>query len=70
MEAINWIICQDEVDEFAKMLDEFVSNIKRRKNKSNQTASSHTYILSNLPIETARKHHGYDGWKNTKKQKL
>ena len=69
-EAVNWIACREEVDEFAKMIDGFVSNIKRKKNTSNKNTSSHTYISSNLPIETARKHHGFDGWKNTKKREM
>ena len=34
--AVNWITCQEEVDEFAKMMDNFVSNIKRNRNTCNK----------------------------------
>ena len=68
-EAVNWITCQEEVDEFAKMMDNFVSNIKRNRNTTNKMTSSQTYISSNLPIENARKHHGCEGWKNTKRRR-
>ena len=67
-EAVHWITCQEEVDDFAKIIDSFVSTIKRKKHTSIQDTSSQTYISSNLPIETARKHHGCDGWKNKKRK--
>ena len=51
MEAVNWINTQAEVEEFAKLMDNFVSLIKVKYNQVNTNSTSHTYVPSNLPIE-------------------
>ena len=64
-EAVNWITCQEEVDDFAKIMDEFISNLKQKycSDEKRTTDDHHTYVSSNLPLETSKKHHGCDGWK-------
>ena len=63
-EAVNWIRSQDEVDAFATVIDKFVSDLKEKyQTEGNDTNREHTYVSSNLPIETCKKHHGCDGWK-------
>ena len=68
-EAVNWINTQEEADKLAKCLDEFVSYIKNKKKDINKKTSSHTYVSSNLPVETAQKHHGCESWKSKKRKK-
>ena len=68
-EAVNWITDQEEVDQFAKMLDSFVSDIKKKHQICNDETSSHTYVSSNLAIETSRKHHGCESWKRNKRHR-
>ena len=68
-ETVNWITCQSEVDELKKIMDKFVSKIKRKYKDVHHVNHDQTYISSNLPIETARKHHGCTGWKQSKKRK-
>lgn len=50
-EAVNWINTQDEVEEFAKLMDNFISSIKQKYNQVHVEGTSHTYVSSNLPIE-------------------
>ena len=52
IEAVHWISTQEEVDRLSRLMDSFVSKIKQKHNKKNNDSSSHTYISSNLPIET------------------
>ena len=66
-EAVNWISTQDEVEEFAKLMDSFVSSIKQKYNPVQTNTTSHTYVSSNLPIERSRKHHGCDGYIQNKR---
>ena len=68
-EAVNWISTQDEADHLAKTLDDFVSYIKKQKKHVAEKSSSHIYVSSNLPIETAQKHHGCESWKSRKRKK-
>ena len=68
-EAVNWINNQEEVEEFAKLMDNFVSSIKQKYNQNNENGATHTYVSSNLPIEKSRKHHGCEGWKQNKRGK-
>ena len=69
-EAVNWITCQEEVDQFKKVMDEFVCTIKTKHNNLHSVSTgNHTYISSNLPIEKSKKHHGCTGWAQTKKKR-
>ena len=67
-EAVNWINNQEEADHLAQTLDNFVSYIKN-KNKHTICNSTHTYVLSNLPGEKSRKHHGCESWKSKNRKK-
>ena len=49
-EAVNWITTQEEVEKFAKLMDNFVSTIKQKYNQVQTNSVSHTYVSSNLPI--------------------
>ena len=68
-EAVNWINNQEEVDEFSKIMDKFVSDIKEKYQKENNAAENQVYISSNLPIEKSKKHHGCSGWGTSTKRK-
>ncbi len=68
-ETVNWITTQEEVDQFAKLMDNFLSGFKKKyKEEKTKTCKTHNYVSSNLPIKTARKHHGCNGWKQLKKR--
>ena len=66
---VNWISNQEEVDEFSKMMDSFVSGIKEKYEKKNNVDPNHMYVSSNIPIEKSKKHHGCDGWKQSSQKK-
>ena len=69
-EAVNWICNQEEADKLSNILDEFVSSMKEKYVSKNATIENQTYVSSNIPIETANKHHGCCSWKgNAKKRK-
>ena len=68
-EAVNWINNQQEVDEFSKMLDKFISDIKVKYQSANDATQNQIYISSNLPIEKSKKHHGCSGWNTSNKRK-
>ena len=68
-EAVNWITNQEEVDEFSKLMDKFVSDIKVKYQKENDATKNQVYISSNLFIEKSKKHHGCSGWGTSTKRK-
>ena len=68
-EVVNWITTQQEVDEFSRLMDSFVSSIQKKYQEEQTTTANHTYVSSNIPIENAKKHHGCDGWKHSSKKK-
>ena len=68
-EVVNWISNQEEVDEFSKLMDSFVSGIKEKYEKEHNVDTNHTYVSSNIPIEKSKKHHGCDGWKQSSRKK-
>ena len=68
-EAVNWISTQEEVDEFSKMMDSFVSGIKEKYQKEHNIDPDHTYVSSNIPIEKSKKHHRCDGWNQSSRKR-
>ena len=56
-ETVNWITSQSEVEEFKKLMDEFVSQIKNKYKNVYSIDTNQSYVSSNLPIETSKKHH-------------
>ena len=68
-EVVNWISTQQEVDQFSKLMDSFVSDIKKKYKDEQINSTNRTYISSNIPIEKAKKYHGCDRWKQTSRKK-
>ena len=68
-EAVNWISSQEDVDQFAEVIDRFVSDIKLKYQNANGLTENQVYISSNLPIERSKKHHGCSGWQSSNKRK-
>ncbi len=67
-EAINWISDHEEADIFFRMLAEFVPEMKGKNVTTTRSTGNETYVSSNVPIETANKHHRCSSWKQSKKQ--
>ena len=49
-------------------MDSFVSDIKKKYQQETNNTSNRTYIFSNIPIETSKKHHGCDGPKQSSRK--
>ena len=68
-EAANMVNSDEDVQNFHKMIASFVGELKKKYNIQNQNPN-YTYVSSNVPCETAWSHHGCNGSKRRKKNKL
>ena len=68
-ETMDWIGSvgsQNEIDRVRIFLNEMTGEMKQISTNSNDTSS---YVSSNSPCETLRKHHGADGRNPTKRKR-
>ena len=63
-EAPNWVADDTDVTCFNKVIAEFIGKMKAKHEPDNQLKENHVYISSNIPYETAKQHHGYNGYGN------
>ena len=69
VEAINCVTNQQDVDELKDMFDKFISDVKSRYQQVHPVNQDQVYISSNMPVETAKQHHGYNRWSESRKRK-
>ena len=68
-EAVNWVTNQQDVDQLKHLLDKFISDIKSKYQEQHPVDEDQIYVSSNMPIETAKQHHGCTGWSESRKRK-
>ena len=69
VEAVNWVTNQQDADELKCLLDKFISDVKSKYQNEHPVNQDQIYVSSNMPIETARQHHGCTGWAESHKWK-
>ena len=69
MDAVNWVTNQQDADELKCLLDKFISDVKSKYQNEHPVNQDQIYVSSNMPIETARQHHGCTGWAESRKRK-
>ena len=69
VEAVNWVTNQQDTDDLKSLLEKFVSNVKSNYQEEYPVDQQQIYVSSNMPIETAKQHHGCMGWAESRKRK-
>ena len=62
-EASNWVMSEEDVQSFYTHIYKSVGLMKT-KYLGGSANDDHVYISSNVPCETAKTHHGCDGWRD------
>ena len=69
VEAVNWVTNQGHADKLRCLLEKFISDVKSEYQEQHPINGEQIYVSSNMPIETARQHHGCTGWSESRKRK-
>ena len=69
VEAVNWVTNQQDADQLKQLFDKFISDVKSKYKEQHPVSEEQIYVSSNMPIETAKQHHGCTGWSESRKRK-
>ena len=61
-EAANWVSDDTDISCFNALIAEFIGKMKAKHEPEKQLKENHVYISSNIPCETAHRHHGCNGF--------
>ena len=67
-EAVNWMTDESDTTLLEQMFSEFLGKMKSKQQLNLNVEQQHVYISSNIPCETATRHHGCNGYR-TKRQR-
>lgn len=68
-EAVNWITDDTDTTLLECMFSEFVGKMKEKNQVNLNVEPQHVYISSNIPCETAIRHHGCNGYQTKRRRR-
>ena len=68
-EAVNWITDDTDTILLERMFSEFVGKMKEKNQGNLNVEPQHVYISSNIPCETAIRHHGCNGYQTKRRRR-